>query len=145
MPCLNVSQRKLLRVIMLSQEEARHSVTILWVQSRSFWVAEGTASRQSPEILGVNLIEAREEVETIIGRGSGFIGVEIPFTPRSKRIFELCLEEASLLGRPIGTEHCFWAWSGMGKVAARVLENLGLTQEKSGLKWFRWDDSSCRW
>jgi len=67
-------------------------------------VAEGTASRQSPEILGVNLIEAREEVETIIGRGSGFIGVD-SFHPRSKRIFELCLEEASLGHDYIGTEH----------------------------------------
>ena len=38
------------------------------------------------------------EVEKIIGRGSGFVAVEIPFTPRAKRVLELSLEEARQLG-----------------------------------------------
>jgi len=37
-------------------------------------------------------------VEKIIGRGSGFVAVEIPFTPRAKRVLELSLEEARHLG-----------------------------------------------
>ena len=40
---------------------------------------------------GISLKEARIEVEKIIGRGSGFVAVEIPFTPRAKRVLELAL------------------------------------------------------
>ena len=39
-----------------------------------------------------------DEVEKIIGRGSGFVAVEIPFTPRAKRVVDLSLEEARQLG-----------------------------------------------
>jgi ATP-dependent Clp protease ATP-binding subunit ClpC len=48
--------------------------------------------------MGVTLKDARVEVEKIIGRGSGFVAVEIPFTPRAKRVLELSLEEARTLG-----------------------------------------------
>jgi hypothetical protein len=34
----------------------------------------------------------------VTGRGSGFVAVEIPFTPRAKRVLELSLEEARQLG-----------------------------------------------
>lgn len=50
--------------------------------------------------MGINLKEARTETEKIIGRGSGFVAVEIPFTPRAKRVLELSLEEARQLGIP---------------------------------------------
>lgn len=52
--------------------------------------------------MGVNLKDARVEVEKIIGRGSGFVAVEIPFTPRAKRVLELSLEEARQLGTYAG-------------------------------------------
>ncbi len=57
--------------------------------------------------MGVNLKDARVEVEKIIGRGSGFVAVEIPFTPRAKRVLELSLEEARQLGgwRRAGAAH----------------------------------------
>lgn len=56
--------------------------------------------------MGVNLKEARVEVEKIIGRGSGFVDVEIPFTSRAKQVLELSLEEARKLGHNyIGTGH----------------------------------------
>ena len=35
----------------------------------------------------------------VTGRGSGFVAVEIPFTPRAKRVLELSLEEARQLGK----------------------------------------------
>ncbi len=54
--------------------------------------------------MGVTLKDARVEVEKIIGRGSGFVAVEIPFTPRAKRVLELSLEEARALGGRSG-EH----------------------------------------
>lgn len=67
------------------------------------------------------------QVEKIIGRGSGFVAVEIPFTPRAKRVLELSLEEARQLGHNyIGTEHLLLGLLREGEgVAARVLENLG--------------------
>ena len=81
---------------------------------------------------GVNLKEARVEVEKIIGRGSGFVAVEIPFTPRAKRVLELSLEEARHLGHHyIGTEHLLLGLLREGEgVAARVLENLGADATK---------------
>jgi ATP-dependent Clp protease ATP-binding subunit ClpC len=78
--------------------------------------------------LGVTLKEAREEVEKIIGRGSGFVAVEIPFTPRSKRVLELSLEESRTLGQDyVGTEHLLLGLLRDGEgVAAKVLLNLGV-------------------
>jgi len=53
--------------------------------------------------------------------------VEIPFTPRAKRVLAI-LEEARQLGHNyIGTEHLLLGLSQDGEgVAARVLENLGV-------------------
>jgi ATP-dependent Clp protease ATP-binding subunit ClpC len=78
--------------------------------------------------MGVNLRDARVEVEKIIGRGSGFVAVEIPFTPRAKRVLELSLEEARLLGHNyIGTEHLVLGLIREGEgVGAKVLDNLGV-------------------
>jgi len=36
---------------------------------------------------GITLKKARKEVENYIGRGTGFVASEIPFTPRAKRVF----------------------------------------------------------
>merc|ERR1712146_789538 len=82
--------------------------------------------------MGVNLKDARVEVEKIIGRGSGFVAVEIPFTPRAKRVLELSLEEARQLGHNyIGTEHLLLGLIKEGEgVAARVLENLNVDLSK---------------
>jgi ATP-dependent Clp protease ATP-binding subunit ClpC len=58
--------------------------------------------------------------------------VEIPFTPRAKRVLELSLEEARQLGHNyIGTEHLLLGLIREGEgVAARVLENLGVDLTK---------------
>eukprot|EP00302_Diacronema_sp_CCMP2436_P001317 CAMPEP_0179837454 /NCGR_PEP_ID=MMETSP0982-20121206/6_1 /TAXON_ID=483367 /ORGANISM="non described non described, Strain CCMP 2436" /LENGTH=790 /DNA_ID=CAMNT_0021720469 /DNA_START=173 /DNA_END=2546 /DNA_ORIENTATION=- len=78
--------------------------------------------------MGVTLKDARLEVEKVIGRGSGFVAVEIPFTPRAKRVLELSLEEARQLGHNyIGTEHLLLGLIRENEgVAIRVLENLGV-------------------
>src|SRR5574344_737559 len=82
--------------------------------------------------MGVTLKDARVEVEKIIGRGSGFVAVEIPFTPRAKRVLELSWDEARQLGHNyIGTEHLLLGLIREGEgVAARVLENLGVDLNK---------------
>ena len=90
-------------------------------------IGEGTGiAAKVLKSMGISLKEARIEVEKIIGRGSGFVAVEIPFTPRAKRVLELALEEARQLGHSyIGTEHLLLGLLREGEgVAARVLENL---------------------
>ncbi|MBR8832817.1 MAG: metalloregulator ArsR/SmtB family transcription factor [Stigonema ocellatum SAG 48.90 = DSM 106950] len=76
--------------------------------------------------VGVNLENAQMEVEKIIGRGSGYTGVNIPFTPRAKRVLELSVEESQKLGHDyISTEHLLLGiLSEGGGVAVRVLQNL---------------------
>jgi ATP-dependent Clp protease ATP-binding subunit ClpC len=96
-------------------------------------IGEGTGvAAKVLKSMGVNLKDARIEVEKIIGRGSGFVAVEIPFTPRAKRVLELSLEEARQLGHNyIGTEHLLLGLIREGEgVAARVLENLGVDLAK---------------
>jgi len=55
---------------------------------------------------GVTLRLAREEIKRLVGRGSGFVAVEIPFTPRARRVLENAIEESKSLGFPyVGPEH----------------------------------------
>jgi uncharacterized caspase-like protein len=76
----------------------------------------------------VNLEDARIEIEQIIGQGSGFVAVDIPFTPRAKRILNLSSSEAHQLGcNCIDTEHVLLALTRDDEgVAIRVLENLNV-------------------
>ncbi len=120
---------------MLAQEEARrlgHNF-VGTEQILLGLIGEGTGvAAKVLKSMGVNLKDARIEVEKIIGRGSGFVAVEIPFTPRAKRVLELSLEEARQLGHNyIGTEHLLLGLIREGEgVAARVLENLGVDLTK---------------
>ncbi len=126
---------KAIKVIMLAQEEARrlgHNF-VGTEQILLGLIGEGTGvAAKVLKSMGVNLKDSRVEVEKIIGRGSGFVAVEIPFTPRAKRVLELSLEEARQLGHNyIGTEHLLLGLIREGEgVAARVLENLGVDLTK---------------
>ncbi len=126
---------KAIKVVMLAQEEARrlgHNF-VGTEQILLGLIGEGTGiAAKVLKSMGVNLKEARVEVEKIIGRGSGFVAVEIPFTPRAKRVLELSLEEARQLGHNyIGSEHLLLGLLREGEgVAARVLENLGADPAK---------------
>ncbi|WP_094585195.1 ATP-dependent Clp protease ATP-binding subunit [Synechococcus sp. BO 8801] len=126
---------KAIKVIMLAQEEARrlgHNF-VGTEQILLGLIGEGTGvAAKVLKSMGVNLKDARVEVEKIIGRGSGFVAVEIPFTPRAKRVLELSLEEARQLGHNyIGTEHLLLGLIREGEgVAVRVLENLGVDLAK---------------
>ena len=126
---------KAIKVIMLAQEEARrlgHNF-VGTEQILLGLIGEGTGiAAKVLKSMGVNLKDARVEVEKIIGRGSGFVAVEIPFTPRAKKVLELSLEEARQLGHNyIGTEHLLLGLIREGEgVAARVLENLALDLSK---------------
>jgi len=126
---------KAIRVIMLAQEEARrlgHNF-VGTEQVLLGLIAEGTGiAAKTLKSMGVTIKDARAEVEKIIGRGSGFVAVEIPFTIRAKKVLELSWDEARQLGHNyIGTEHLLLGLIREGQgVAAKVLENLGVDLNK---------------
>jgi ATP-dependent Clp protease ATP-binding subunit ClpA len=81
--------------------------------------------------LGIRLEGAREEVETLIGRGKGPQLGHIPFTPRAKKVLELALRDAIQIGHTdIGTEHLLLGLVREGEgVAVEVLRELGATPD----------------
>jgi hypothetical protein len=122
-------------VIMLAQEETRrlgHNF-VGTEQILIGLIGEGSGvGFVALKDAGVNLENTRIHVEKIIGRGSGYISIEIPFTPRCKRVFDLTWDEARQLGHSqVGTEHLLLGLLREGEgVAARVLENLGVDKHK---------------
>lgn len=96
---------KAIKVVMLAQEEARRLGHNFVGTEQLLLGLIGESTGIAAKVLksmGVNLKDARVEVEKIIGRGSGFVAVEIPFTPRAKRVLEMSLEEARQLGGWVG-------------------------------------------
>ncbi len=120
-----------IKVIMLAQEEARrlghNFVGTEQILLGLMGEGTGVAAKVLTE-LGVTLKDARREVEKIIGRGSGFVPPEIPFTPKVKSLFEQSFKEAHSLGHNfINTEHLLLGLTEAGEgVAAKVLQNLGV-------------------
>ena len=101
---------KAIKVIMLAQEEARrlgHNF-VGTEQMLLGLIGEGTGiAAKVLKSVGMNLRDARVEVEKIIGRGSGSsVPLNIPFTPRAKRVLELTAEEARQLGNPSSIHKC---------------------------------------
>ncbi|NWF62577.1 MAG: ATP-dependent Clp protease ATP-binding subunit [Fischerella sp.] len=120
-----------IKVVMLAQEEARrlghNFVGTEQILLGLLGEGNGVAAKVLTE-LGVTLKDARREVERIIGRGSGYLPPEIPFTPKVKTLFEQSFKEARSLGHNyIGTEHLLLGLTEAGEgVAAKVLQNLGV-------------------
>ncbi|MDP7062580.1 MAG: ATP-dependent Clp protease ATP-binding subunit [Planctomycetota bacterium] len=79
--------------------------------------------------MAVDLDKIRREIEKIVKSGPAVEpSVQIPFTPRAKKVVELALEEASNLGHNyIGTEHLLLALLREQEgIAAHVLRALGV-------------------
>ncbi len=119
------------QVIQLAQQEAR-SLGHNFVGTEQVLLGLiGKESGIAAKVLkseGVTLEKARVEVEKIIGRGSSFLEIQIPFTPRMKRVFELSLEQAAKVGHSdVDTEHILLGLllEG-GGVGVRVLKILGI-------------------
>jgi len=78
--------------------------------------------------LGLNTEQVRMEVERNLPSGMGNLAFgEIPFTPRAKKVLELAIEEARLLGHNyVGSEHLLLGIireeEGIG---GKILRNLG--------------------
>jgi ATP-dependent Clp protease ATP-binding subunit ClpC len=126
---------KAVKVIMLSNEESRrlgHNFVCTEQLLLGLIGEETGIAAKVLKSMGVTLNDARTEVEKIIGRGSGFVSVEIPFTPSAKRILELSQEESHQLGHNyVGTEHLLLGSIRVDKDnASKVLANLGVDSTK---------------
>lgn len=99
-------------VIMLAQEEARrlgHNYVGSEQMLLGIVADTGIAGKQFRE-MGVSLSDARGAVESQIGRGSGFVAVEISFTPRAKHILSVARDQARAVGSDmIDAEHILLA------------------------------------
>jgi hypothetical protein len=120
-----------IKVIMLAQEEARRlghnfigtEQILLGLISEGKGIAATVLKSQN-----INLQDTRIKVETIIGRGSGFVQIEVPFTTRGKKVLELALKEARHLGHnSISTEHLLLGLiTESDGVAVRVLQEFAV-------------------
>ena len=102
-----------IKVIMLSQEEARRmGHNFVGTEQLLLGVIgqrQGLGGKALSSV-GITLKKARKEVEDYIGRGTGFISSEIPFTPRAKRVLEMAVQEGKDIGQNyVGTEHILLA------------------------------------
>ena len=123
--------KEAIKVIMLAQEEARRLGHNLVGSEQVLLGLIGENTSVAAKVLndlGINIKNARVEVEKIIGRGSRFVSAEIPFTPKMKRVFDKSFEAARQLGDNfIAPEHLFLGLIEDGEgVAIKVIENLGV-------------------
>jgi ATP-dependent Clp protease ATP-binding subunit ClpC len=124
-----------IKVIMLSQEEARRmGHNFVGTEQLLLGVIgqrHGIGARALKK-LKVTLKKARKEIELYIGRGTGFVASEIPFTPRAKRVLEMAVHEGKDLGQNfVGTEHILLALIAEADgVAMRTLDKLNVDIQK---------------
>eukprot|EP00667_Euglena_gracilis_P000566 EG_transcript_566 len=123
------------RVVMLAQEEARRSGHnhVGTEQMLLGIVGEGTGlAARMLKSYGLDLKTARREVSAIIGRGEDQVGVEIPFTPRAKKVLDGSQHQARSLGHNyIGTEHLLLALlEEDAGTACKVFDNLKIDRKK---------------
>jgi len=124
-----------IKVIMLSQEEARrmgHNFVgteqlLLGVIGQRHGIGARALKKMK-----VTLKKARKEIELYIGRGTGFVASEIPFTPRAKRVLEMAVHESKDLNQNfVGTEHILLALIAESDgVAMRTLDKLNIDIQK---------------
>jgi ATP-dependent Clp protease ATP-binding subunit ClpC len=84
------------------------------------------------KLMGVQLEEARHEVEKIVGRGNDSVWGEISFGSQGKRILELAQEESRKLGYDcVDTEHLLLTLIKQDEeTITTILENLGVDRER---------------
>jgi ATP-dependent Clp protease ATP-binding subunit ClpA len=123
-----------IRVVMLAQEEARR-LGHNYVGSEQLLLGivadTGIAGKQLSD-QQVTLAEARKVVEKQIGRGSGFVAVEIPFTPRAKQILVQARNQAYANGaNMIDAEHILLALLDQREgISVCILQGLNVSVEK---------------
>lgn len=88
---------------------------------------EGIAARVLKN-KGIDLDTVRRQVEAAVGKGQQQVGQVVGYTPRTKTVLELSVEEARNLGQSyVGTEHLLLALIREGEgVAAQILMVTGM-------------------
>ena len=119
---------KAIKVILLAQEEARrlghNFVGVEFIFLGLIGEATGIAAKVLRQ-QGITLKNARIEVEKILGRGSGMITVEPPFTESAKLVLNNAVSIARQLEHEsINTEHLLIGIIQEGESTARILQNL---------------------
>ncbi len=122
------------QVVVLAQEEAR-ALEDAWIGTEHLLLGllrgEGTLAGLVLDSLGVRVDAARADVVRIIGPHSVAAPRLIPFTPGAKRVLELALREARVLGHNrIGAEHILLALvQDADAIAVQILSDAGAEPE----------------
>ncbi len=123
------------QVVVLAQQEAR-TLKHNWIGTEHILLGllreeEGLAARVL-ESLDITVERVRAQVVRIVGTGEELESVQIPFTPRAKKVLELALRESlSLRHNYIGTEHILLGLVRENEgIAARILLDFDVDSEK---------------
>lgn len=120
-----------LTIIKLAKEEARrlgHNVVGTELMLLGI-LGEGTCLAANVlQNLGITLKDARIEVEKLIGYGDSYLGKEMIFSPRAKKLLEIAWTKAKKFNRPkIESEHVLLAIiKEKDCMAMKILEMFGV-------------------
>jgi ATP-dependent Clp protease ATP-binding subunit ClpC len=117
------------RILDLAQQEARRLGHNFFGTEQilvALIVDGANEAASAMKMFGVTAPRLRTVVEKIIGRGSGFVATDIPYTPRMKRVFVKAEAEAAQFGAgSANSAHLLLALLHEGQgVAIRALELL---------------------
>ena len=123
--------QKAIKAVMFAQEEARRAGHSVVGTEHLLLGLIGEATATAALILKdlkVTLHESRRLIEGMTGRGTGYSPVNIPFTPKAKKMFEQAFQEARQLGeQAIAPEHLLLAiTSDPESLAAKILIMQGV-------------------
>jgi len=127
------------RVVVLAQEEARmldHNYRGTEHLLLGLLRESGGVAAKALQSLGIGLEAVRHQVVEIIGEGHQAPSGHIPFTPRVKKVLELSLREAQLLGHDyVSTGHLLLGLLREGdgvavQVLVRLDANLNLVRQQ---------------
>ncbi|MGF1587735.1 MAG: ATP-dependent Clp protease ATP-binding subunit [Pleurocapsa sp.] len=131
---------KAIKNVVLAQEEARNTGHNLVGTEHILLGVIGEGTSTAAELLanwGIYLDSTRELAIEVIGKGSGFIPANIPFTPKAKRILEQAFNEArQLKSNFISPEHILLAIiKQTDNMAVKLLtkQNVNLRQLRTDL------------
>lgn len=131
MPDFSKFCERSLKVINLAKEESRR-LGHNFVGPEQLLVGLLSADNGATQLLnatGISLEAARVEVERVIGRGAGFIAIEIPFTPKASRAVEVAISTAHEQGFIfVEPEHLLLSIVDLGEeVTQKIFENLDVS------------------
>jgi len=104
---------KAIKAVMMAQEESRRlGHNYVGTEMMLVGVVSETSGAAAKVLrkLGVTLKDVKKAVEDMVGKGSGMVAVEIPFTPACKRVLSNAVEESRKLNsNAIDTAHILLA------------------------------------